>query len=322
MLLEREINFESDVTLKGTVIIPEHQAENIPLVVIIHGSGPVDRDGNVKGMEMNAYKYIAEFFASLGIASLRYDKRGAGESGGDFYTTGMWDLVNDGAAAVEAVRKLPEINPERIFLLGHSEGAVLLPAINKKAQAAGLIFLAGQADNVRNASEMQVNILEEEVRNMQGLQGKFLRALNIHKSSAEKQRKLFDEIARSDKVVLRKGLAKVNAKWLREHFEYKLTEDLASVSCPVLAVTGSKDVQVDPQHTHIIAEKVNGPAEAYIIEDMNHILRDQEEPITMMKVKTIYKTSINKPLSPKLFSVLKTWTEKNILNPIQAYNPK
>ncbi|SEN23577.1 hypothetical protein SAMN05192533_110123 [Mesobacillus persicus] len=308
----REIHFDTDVTLKGTVRVPDNQGGKLPIIVLIHGSGPVDRDGNVKGMKMNAYKDLAEFFFSLGVASITYDKRGAGASEGDFYHTGMKDLVDDGIAAVKAAWQLPEIDPNKVFLLGHSEGCTLLPAINKEVDAAGLIFIAGQADNVRNASELQVKLLEEEVSSMKGFQGWLLRRLKVHKTSASKQRKLFDEIAQSNETVIRKGLAKVNAKWLREHFQYEITEDLAAIKCPILAITGSKDVQVNPQHVYLLAKNVNGEAEAHVIEGMNHLLRDQDEPVSMLKVKSIYKKSIHKPLSQELYSVLRDWTQKHI----------
>lgn len=307
---EQLIEIASDVNLKGTIRFPNSPSNNkLPVVVIIHGSGPVDRDGNVKNMSMNAYRLLAEFFASINVATLRYDKRGAGESGGYFYETGMWDLVNDGVAAVEAVRNLPEVDPDRVFLLGHSEGCTLAPAIHKRVQTAGLILLAGQADNVRKASEMQIALLEKEVSSMKGLLGFLLRALKVHKTAATKQKKLFDEIVASDKIVIKKGLAKLNAKWIREHFQYEIAEDLAAVTCPVLAITGLKDVQVNPDHVKVFVEKVNGPGEAHNISMMNHLLRDQEEEVSMIKLKSIYKKSFKKPLSQEMLSIIKKWAE-------------
>ncbi|WP_282174066.1 alpha/beta hydrolase [Cytobacillus firmus] len=310
---ERELEFNTDVKIKGTVSFPKESEGKLPLVIIIHGSGPVDRDGNAKVMQMNAYKMLAEFFASAGVAVLRYDKRGAGVSGGDFYQTGMWDLVNDGAAAVKAALELPEIDPKRIFLLGHSEGCTLIPPINKKAEAAGIIFLAGHAENVRNASELQVKLLEEEIKDMKGVNGIILRALKVHKTAASKQKKIFDEMMESEEAVMKKGFTKINAKWAREHFQYKMEEDLAAITCPVLAITGNKDVQVDPEHVHLFAEKVNGPAESYNISNMNHLLRDQEEETSMLKLKSIYKRSLSKPLSAEMLDIIEEWTKKYIL---------
>ncbi|MFE8697224.1 alpha/beta hydrolase [Cytobacillus sp. FJAT-53684] len=309
---EQLITFQTDVMLKGSVYLPEHKNEKLPLIVILHGSGPVDRDGSVKNMPMNAYKMLAEFFASLGVATLRYDKRGAGESGGSFYETGMWDLVSDGIAAVQAARGIPGIDPERIFLLGHSEGCTLAPAINRQVHAAGLILLAGQADNVRNATELQARFVDAEVANMKGFLGMLLRGLKVHKTSS-KQKKLFDEILESDQTVIKKGIAKINAKWMREHFQYMNDEDLSAITCPVLAITGSKDVQVNPEHVHVYAEKIKGLVDAYKVTKMNHLLRDQKEPTSIIKLKSIYKKSISKPLSPEMLEIIKEWTEKNII---------
>lgn len=63
---EREADFNTDVNLKGTVSFPKESEGKLPLVVIFHGSGPVDRDGNAKVMQMNAYKMLAEFLLPLG----------------------------------------------------------------------------------------------------------------------------------------------------------------------------------------------------------------------------------------------------------------
>lgn len=313
MMKECEIQIHTDIILKGTASFPEKSKGKLPLVVILHGSGPVDRNGNAKSMQMNAYKMLAEFFASFGVAVLRYDKRGVGESGGNYYETGMWDLVNDGEAAVKAAQLLPEVDPDRIFMLGHSEGCTLIPPINRRVDAAGIILLAGHADNVRTASEMQTKLLEEEVAAMKGFNGMLLRALKVHKTTASKQKKIFDEMMESDETVMKKGLTKINAKWAREHFQYEMEEDLTAIACPVLAITGKKDVQVNPEHVHLFAEKVHGPAEGYIVKEMNHLLRDQEEPVSMIKLKAIYKNCLTKPLSPEMLHLIRQWAEKYIL---------
>ncbi|MBY0122032.1 alpha/beta hydrolase [Bacillus sp. S/N-304-OC-R1] len=310
---EQSIQFETDIIIKGTVNYPEIFEGKLPLVVILHGSGPIDRDGNVKNFSMNAYRMLAEFFASFGVATLRYDKRGSGESGGDFYETGMWDLVNDGVAAVQAARQLPEVDPERVFLLGHSEGCTVGPAVNKRVQAAGIIFLAGQADNVRKASEFQTHLVEKEAAGMKGFQGFLLRALKVHTTTVNKQAKLFQEILTSNQTVYKKGVVKINAKWMREIFEYNMTPDLEAITCPIIAITGDKDVQVDPTHVQVFAEKVNGPAEGYNVVKMNHLLRDQEEPVSSIKVKTIYKKGLTNPLSHEMLTLIKQWSEKYML---------
>ncbi|RSK26780.1 alpha/beta hydrolase [Bacillus sp. HMF5848] len=304
--IEKEIQFKSDILLKGTLTLPEN-VTNPAIVVMLHGSGPVDRDENAKQGTINAFKYLADFFANQGIASLRYDKRGVGESEGSYFESGMWDLVNDGVAAVRYAKSLIGINHEKVLLLGHSEGCSLAPAVNKQESVAGMMLLAGQADNVRKATEMQIKIFEKDVQEMKGLLGGILRFLKLHKKAAKKQAKLFEEILASNKAVIRKNGAKVNAKWLREHFNYDNSNDLANITCPIIAITGNKDIQVNPDHVNIYKEKVSGPSVGYIIENMNHILRDQPEPTSIVKMKSIYKNGFTKPLHHELYTKLNKW---------------
>ncbi|RBP88380.1 hypothetical protein DFO70_1142 [Cytobacillus firmus] len=92
-----------------------------------------------------------------------------------------------------------------------------------------------------------------------------------------------------------------------------MKEDLAAITCPVLAITGKKDVQVNPEHVHLFAEKVNGPAEGYNVPKMNHLLRDQEEETSMIKLKSIYKGSLSKPLSAEMLNIIEDWAKRYIL---------
>ncbi|GLB62079.1 hypothetical protein NCCP133_42080 [Cytobacillus sp. NCCP-133] len=70
---------------------------------------------------------------------------------------------------------------------------------------------------------------------------------------------------------------------------------------------------MNPEHVHLFAKKANGPAEVYNVKEMNHLLRDQEGPASMIKIKSIYKDSLTKPLIPAMLSLIKQWTEKFIL---------
>ena len=90
MKIEQKITFLSDgLTLAGTVTLPDAQG-TFPGVVLVPGSGQVDRNENAKKLAINAFSEIAADLASKGIASLRYDKRGVGESQGDFWETGFY----------------------------------------------------------------------------------------------------------------------------------------------------------------------------------------------------------------------------------------
>ena len=95
MTLEQNISFLSDgLALSGTVTLPDLEG-TYPGVVLIPGSGQVDRNENAKKLAINAFREIAAVLATKGIASLRYDKRGVGQSQGDFWKAGFYDNIDD-----------------------------------------------------------------------------------------------------------------------------------------------------------------------------------------------------------------------------------
>ena len=128
------VTIGSDVKLKGTLTLPEqaNNASSVPVVLMLHGSGPVDRDENYKWMKMNVFKELTEYIVPHGFATLRYDKRGVGESEGDYFKAGFWDLVKDAEASVRFLKTNAQIDADRIFLLGHSEGCTIAAALNRR----------------------------------------------------------------------------------------------------------------------------------------------------------------------------------------------
>ena len=100
-----------DVELAGTIALPEGPGPH-PAVVFLHGSGPVTRAG--------AADY-AERFAGIGLASLRFDKRGTGSSTGSWANSSLEDLARDAVVALDHLRGLPEIDPARVGFWGVSQ---------------------------------------------------------------------------------------------------------------------------------------------------------------------------------------------------------
>jgi uncharacterized protein len=127
--------------LPGTLTIPKGEG-NFPVVVLVHGSGPNDRDETIGGNK--PFRDLAWGLASLGIAVLRYDKRTLvypQEFQGNI--TVQEEVVDDAIAAVALLRQTPQINPQKIYVLGHSLGGMVIPRIGARdSQIAGLITLA------------------------------------------------------------------------------------------------------------------------------------------------------------------------------------
>lgn len=117
------------------------------------------------------------------------------------------------------------------------------------------------------------------------------------------------KIMATDQPWIRVSGVRVNAKWIREHCEHDINRDLPAVRCPALAITGSKDIQVLPEHARMLAEAVSGPAEWHIIPGMTHLLRRTEKEVDMIKLMKLYKEQIKKPVDGELLALLGSWID-------------
>jgi acetyl esterase/lipase len=207
------------------------------------------------------------------MAVLCYDKRGIGKSTSPcnknlYYEAGMRDLVQD---AVQAYRYLVEhesVDSSNIFLVGHSEGAILLPLVAETIAAAaaanssdskkklppprGLIFLAGFGESLDGAARNQnERILKEVSEETTGLQGWLLRKVltkeKLDKQYSDYMIKVKDN-TEYDFYPMYCGLVKVPTKWYREHLEWDAAKSLRGCPLSILAITGGKDVQVKAEY--------------------------------------------------------------------------
>jgi dienelactone hydrolase len=142
----RDVAFTSSdgVTLAGTLTVPNGAARRRPAIVLVHGSGPADRD---EAIGPNAvFLQVSNALSNAGYVVLRYDKRSVGKSGGAPYSGTRPQLLDDIRAALRFARTQPEVDPARVFLLGHSEGGELVPSVAARdSRVAGLILMAPPA---------------------------------------------------------------------------------------------------------------------------------------------------------------------------------
>jgi uncharacterized protein len=133
---EEAVHFANgDVALAGTLVLPDASAQRHPAVILFHGSGPQTRD-----------LFTARWFAKRGIAALAYDKRGVGESTGNFRAVPLMELCGDGLAALQYLKSRKDIDPKRIGVWGLSQGGWLGPlAASRSADVAFVIAVSGPA---------------------------------------------------------------------------------------------------------------------------------------------------------------------------------
>ncbi len=299
-MTDTDVTFRSTgATLAGTLTRPAG-SRSVPGVLILAGSGPLDRDGNHRRLRLDISRQLAVALHDAGLASLRYDKRGVGASSGTFLATGLHDNVVDARAAVDALRAQPGVDPARLFVLGHSEGAILATALlaGDAPQIAGAVLLSPTARPgaavLRWQAERIADDLPAPVRVM-------LRVLRI--DLVARVARNHERLRATTTDVARLGGARVNARWFREFMAYDPAPDLARLAVPVLAVAGNKDLQAPPEDLDAIAALLGDRARTVLVDDLSHILRSQPGPATLRS----YRRDVTRPVDARVVSAVTDW---------------
>lgn len=285
-----------DFTLQGTLDV--RGSTPGPAALLISGSGPIDRDSNAKRLPINVMGQIAAHLGAEGVTSLRYDKRGVGESDGDYHSTGFYDNVADAAAAIKALRARPEVDADRVVVIGHSEGALIASALATDEQLAGVVLLAGAANNGKDVLRWQARQVAPTLPKPVKLLMKLLR-----QDLVRSQTKRLEQIESSTKDVIRIQFVKLNAKWFREFMSFDPTNALQRAAVPVLAITGTKDIQVDPADVALMEQAVPTSFSGHLVKDVTHLLRKEPGPAS---VRT-YKKQARQPLDQRVIELLNEW---------------
>jgi len=313
---ERELGFSSDgVELSGTLALPSGSGP-FAAAILVAGSGPVDRDGNAQGMPMDAYRQLAHALAEAGIASYRYDKRGVGESGGAASLASRDDLVADLAQALDAVKQQAEIDASRVFIIGHSEGAYLAPAVAiENPDLAGIVLLSGAARPLDEITDWQVQTLlelqgatDEQIAVALEQQAEYYAFVETSEGewSDYTVEDVKAEISWANDAMAQQLLATpLSLSWLRQHYLDEPAETLVQVTVPVLAIGGGKDVQVPAEEANriqtVLTDAGNTDVQGMVLEDLNHLLRyHPEQPNLVFR-------HLDEPIDPRVADTILQW---------------
>lgn len=260
-LVESPISLKTlSATIHGTLTMPKNASGKIPVVLIIAGSGPTDRNGNSEklGLETNAYKDIAEGLGKSGIASVRYDKRMIGESqtGNKEADLRFDDYVDDAVGLVQMLS-----NDERfskVIILGHSEGSLVGMLATRDQPVKGYISVAG-------AGQRADKIITEQLKS----QPKFIQDGFKTLTDSMKKGKTIDNIDPGLYFIARPSIQKYLVSW----FRYDPFYVIKSVKVPTLIIQGTTDLQVAVSDAERL-KKGKSDATLIIIPGMNHVLKD------------------------------------------------
>ncbi len=318
-------NLKAGVKLVGTLTLPSDKGV-FPAVLLITGSGPQDRDETIYGH--HPFLILADYLTRQGIAVLRVDDRGIGESTGDFSQATSEDFASDVLVGVEYLKTCKEIDPNKIGLIGHSEGGLIAPMVAVKSpDVAFIILMAGTGLTGEEILYLQgalisrvMGVSEEDIIKKRQFNEKIFSVLKEEEDSEiaeERLRQMFKEdwekMSDEEKeqigdpeVFLEAQLQSLLSPWLKFFLTYDPKPTLSKVKCPVLAINGEKDLQVPPKENLSAIEealKVGGN-QNYTIKELsglNHLFQTAQTGALSEYVK------IEETISPVALKIVGDW---------------
>ncbi|OFX59997.1 MAG: alpha/beta hydrolase [Bacteroidetes bacterium GWB2_41_8] len=271
--------------IAGTLIMPD-MISPVPVVLIIAGSGPTDRDGNNPAMKNNSLKMLSTELAKNGIASVRYDKRGiavsqkAGMTEADLrFETYIEDVID----WVELLKQDKKFN--QIVIIGHSEGSLIGMIASQEKQVAKFVSIAGVGQAADKTIREQLKAAPPSV--------------------LEQCSPILDELVKGNKVenvpemfysLFRPSVQPYMISW----FKYDPQIEMAKLKKPTLILQGTTDIQVSVEDAKRL-QTANPDAKMVLIEGMNHILKNAEAD-RMKNIQTYSQPDL--PVNTELVEVI------------------
>lgn len=242
---EESVSFtNAGYTFNGTLTLPENYTKDTPVVLMVTGSGQQNRDEEL--FEHKPFAVIADALARQGIASLRYDDRGWGDARSvKFINFTVEDFCEDAAAALPLLRK----RFSKVGVLGHSEGGTIAMMLAAEGKADFIVSLAGMAISGKETLVMQnrqamsaIGLPKETVDTYCNSISKALDEIASGKKASEIN---IDGMPEALKPITIKSLQQADTPYIRHFLNIDVSELLSKIKCPVLALNGTKDTQVD-----------------------------------------------------------------------------
>ena len=293
-------NKKAGITLAGTLTLPS-KSGLFPVVVLISGSGPQNRDEELLGHK--PFLILSDFLTKNGIAVLRFDDRGTAFSNGDFKTATSLDFSTDVEAGVQYLKTRIEINKNKIGLIGHSEGGIIAPMVASRSNDISfIVLLAGTGipgDQLlllqqkligKSLGISDADLLKNEITNKKAFE-----IVNKSTNSEQLKSDLSNYIKQtlkdnpnagkpegmSEEDFVQLQINQITSPWIQYFIKYDPAPTLEKVKCPVLAINGEKDLQVPPKENLEAIKKAlekggNKKATTKELPKLNHLFQECE----------------------------------------------
>jgi len=304
---EESVSFtNAQYTFNGTLTLPENYSKNTPVVLMVTGSGQQNRDEEL--FSHKPFAVIADALARQGIASLRYDDRGWGDESVNFADFTTDDFRQDAAAAIPLLRK----RFNKVGILGHSEGGTIAMMLAAEGKADFIVSLAGMAISGKETLIMQnrqamsaIGLPKEMVDSYCNSISKALDEIASGKKASEIN---IDDVPQALKPITTKALQQADTPYIRHFLTVDVGKLLPKIKCPVLALNGTKDTQVDCDANTTRIEKglANCKHSIKKIDGVNHMFQHCNTGIV-----TEYQ-QIEETISPEVLQEVAKWIKLNI----------
>ena len=326
-----EVTFPNPVAkiaLAGTLTLPQ-QGGRFPAVVLISGSGPQNRNEELLGHK--PFLVIADYLTRQGIAVLRFDDRGVAQSEGEFSGATSADFATDVASAVAYLQTRAEVDPEKIGLVGHSEGGLIAPMVAARSrEIAFIVMLAGpgisggdilkrQTELISRADGMEEDQIKTELELLQAFLDIASRDQSLEEIRAELKEYLLQAVTEHPELVP-EGMdqeafidsnLKLATPWMTYFLKYDPVPALTRVKCPVLALNGEKDLQVPAKVnldaiSEALAKGGNKKATVMELPNLNHLFQECQTG------SPSEYAAIEETFSPKALEVMAEWIKEQM----------
>lgn len=278
------------------VLLKPISTKKIPVVLIIAGSGPTDKDGNQAAMQNNSLKMLAEALKQNGVASLRFDKRGiassrtAGKQESDLRFDNYIDDVSGWINLLAQNKSL-----SKIIVAGHSEGSLIgMIASAKDKRVKKYISIAGAGKPADEIIKEQLSSRPQAVKD-----------LVFPMFDILKRGETIPDVPASLNALFRPSVQPYMISW----FKYNLQTEIKKLKIPSLIIQGDKDIQVSVKDAHLLTAAAGTKATEKIIVNMNHVLKNTETTDQTEQIKNIYSNP-SLPLNAEMVKEMVRFVQK------------
>ncbi|MDT0650884.1 alpha/beta hydrolase family protein, partial [Autumnicola edwardsiae] len=311
-----EISFYNDIdkiTLAGTLTTPKNK-KDFTTAILISGSGPQNRNEEI--MNHKPFLIISDYLTRNGIAVLRYDDRGIGESQGEYSKATSKDLSRDTEAAIKYLKSRKDINKNKIGLVGHSEGGLIAPMIASNTNDVSfIVLLAGPGLKGGQLLLLQKKLIEQKSgindtavnKSQEIFKGAYEIVSTFKGNDEELRNKLkgyFNEKLNHsmEDSQINSLIENITSPWMKYFIKYDPSSALKKIDIPVLALFGKNDLQVPAvENSKAFQDFGNKNIEIIQLDNLNHLFQESK---TGMPNEY---SEIEQTISPKVLDIISKW---------------